>query len=199
MAITLPYSTANTQYGSDTFSTSTSTSDGTYYNYVTMTSQGYCTVNSFARQTDGSVLASIYVYSYSAITRTNDGYTTGTYTLQTTPTIQLYNSVLGSYITVYNASLTTTVDDASTGSITHSSTVNVSIPAAWFNTANQTWIFTSQQVVTVVTTAATATHTKTETSFTVPNLFNVWVRYADGLYLVKDIWVRKDDALYYVD
>ena len=197
MAITLPYSTTNSQYGSTTFSSSRSTSSGTYYNYTTMTSQGYSRINSFTRQSDGSFIASIYINSYSAITRTNTGYTTGTYTLQTTPNIRLYNSVLGTYITVYNAALTTTVGDDSTGSITHSSTVNVTIPSSWFLESNQTWIFNTQQVVTVVTTSESSTHTKTETSFVVPNIFNIWVRYADGLYLVKDIWVRKDDALYY--
>ena len=197
MAITLPYSTTNSQYGSTTFSSSRSTSSGTYYNYTTMTSEGYATINSFTRQSDGSFLANIYIHSYSLITRTYDFYWTGVYTLQTTPTIRLYNAALSSYITVYNASLTTTVDDESTGSITHSATVDVTIPASWFLESNQTWIFNTQQVVTVVTTSESSTHTKTETSFVVPNIFNIWVRYADGLYLVKDIWVRKDDALYY--
>lgn len=196
MAITLPYSTVNLEYGSTQWSSYTSTSTGTYYNYRTMDSQGYCTMNSFTRQNDGSILASIYVWAYSLITRTNTGYLTGAYTFQTIPLIQIHNQTLNSSITIYNASLTTSVGDATTGSITHASTVNVSIPASWFEPANQAWIFVTQQTVSCVNTGESVIHYKSETAFVVPYLYNVTVRYADALYPAKNIWVKYNDSLY---
>lgn len=196
MAITLPYTpTANADYGTVTWSSMTTTSDGDLYEYRTMTSQGYSTINSFTRQTDGTFLMNITIYSYSLITRTNTGYARGNMTFQTTPLIQIYNQTLATAITVYNSALTTVVSNAVTGSITHSTTVNVTVPYNWFTGTNITWYLVTQQVVTCTTTAETATHIKSESTFEVPLNYNMTVRYADALYTVKYVWVRSSDAL----
>lgn len=197
MAITLPYTpTANIEYGSIQWSSSTVTSAGTYYEYRTMTSQGYSTINSFTKQADGSFLMNITIYSYSLITRTNTGYARGAMTFQTTPLIQVYNQALGTAITVYNASLTTSVNDSTSGSITHSTTLNISIPATWFQSGNDVWYLITQQVVTCTTTGETTTHIKTESTFQVLLAFNIVVRYANTLRPVINMWVRYNDALY---
>lgn len=192
----MPYSTANTEYGTITWSSFLVLSDTDAYEYRTMTSQGYCTLNSITKNNAGSVIANIYYYSYSLIKRWHDSErVVGTYTFQSTPLIRIYNPALNSYINIYNASLTTTVADAVNGSITHAGTVNVTIPESWLLTANRNWQFAAQQTVTCVNTGETTTHVKTEPVMAMPPIYNVWVNDNGVLKAAIGIWTNDNGVL----
>lgn len=195
MAITMPYSTANTEYGTITWSSVLVLSDADAYEYRTMTSQGYYTLNSITKNNAGSVIANIYYYSYSLITRWHTGYAVGTYTFQSTPFIRINNPALGSYINIYNGSLTTTVADAANGSITHAGTINVTLPEDWLLIANRNWNFTVQQTVTCVNTGETITHVKTEPVMAMPPIYNVWVNDNGVLKAAIGIWTNNNGVL----
>ena len=136
--ISFPYTTESGAYGS----TLSNTYEWyvQYYQYPTVTdtmksSNAYMTINSITQNTDDTITLNISIYSQNAITRTGtSGYTASTFTFISQPTIQLHNQSLGTSVTVYNSAISTTVADNGSGttvssSITHSSTVNVSIPS----------------------------------------------------------------------
>ena len=123
----------------------------------------------------------ISVYSQNAITRTGtSGYTASTFTFISQPTIQLHNQNLGTSISVYNSAISTTVADNGSGttvssSITHSTTVNISVPSTWFESDNTAWYFTISDKLTISDVSATLTNTKTFSVFNVETLMSVWV------------------------
>lgn len=202
---TFPYTpSADAQYGSTQFTQTMNISNSEQVlNYITMTSQGYSTINSYSRNTDGTYTVNITIYSYSYITlqisNLNVYQFFPTYNFQTTPTIQIHNYQLNSDISVYNSALTTSITHSATtgtynSSITHSTTVNITVPATWFIIPNRVWKLNTSQLIQCTTTSHSGTHTKTEPYFNMCN-FPIWIRYNDELVPVKEIWVRKDDAL----
>lgn len=195
MAIAMPYSTANSEYGSTLWQSVLVLSDTDAYNSRIVTSQGYCTLNSVTKNNAGSVIANIYYYSYSLIRRSHTGYTIGDFTFQTTPLIRIYNPTLSSYITVYNASLTTVVPEATDGSITHAGTVNVTIPETWLLAANRNWQFFVQQTVTCISTGETVTHVKTDPVMAMPPIYKVWMNDNGVLKEAIGIWVNDNGTL----
>lgn len=202
MAIVYPYNPGSTQYGT---MSSIYTWYVQYYQYPTNTSTIY---SYFAYQLNsativsGGVQMSITIYNQDAINRQGTtGYTAPTFTYKSLPTITLYNMTLGTSISVYNAEISTTVaasgnGTVTTGSITHSTTLNILVPMTWFDSANSTWRFNVSELVTIVDTAVTQTNVLSTATFIVPPVYNVVVRYENALYTAKAIWVRKDDALF---
>lgn len=182
--ISFPYTTESGAYGS--------TLSNTYewyvqwYQYPTITdtmksSNAYMTINSITQNANDTVTLNISIYSQNAITRTGTSrYTASTFTFISQPTIQLYNQNLGTSITVYNSAISTTVADNGSGtavssSITHSATVNVSVPSTWFESDNTAWYFTISDKLTISDVSATLTNTKTFATFNVETLMSVWV------------------------
>lgn len=193
MAITLPYSTANVQFGTDTYVYGWSTSVGSYSNSSVMTSSGYTRINSITRNPDGTRTVNVTVYYLMAISRS--GSDSGVYTFQSTPNVRFYNSVLASYITIYNAALTTTCATGASASITHSSTVNISVPATWFATSTATWNFSTTQECKVVTSGAVYTHTKIDAAFIIETLRSIVVNVDGVLKTASAVWARTNDTL----
>ena len=168
MAVTLPYSINFGQYGS--FS-SLYTWYVQYYQYPTnnsvITSNASATINS-KTPSGSNIILSISIYNLNNITRTGtSGYTAPTFTYTTTPTFRLNNINTGESIIIYNTGISTTVaangvGTATTGSITHNSTINVTVPSTWFS-SNLT--ISISEVVLIVDTAATQTNSALSAQF----------------------------------
>ncbi len=199
--ITYPYSIGAAVYGTALSSVYSWYVQWYQYptNTSTMTPTSNFTINSVVMGSPNATV-NVTIYDSTLIERSGSvGYAAGVFTYSTVPTIRLYNNTLGTYVAVYNTSLSTTVADNSgnyiSGTILHSQTLNISVPATWFQSPNTTWNVQVSNLMTIVSTAVSQTNTRTSVNFYVPLSFNMTVRYADALRPVLNMWVRKDDAL----